>query len=51
MKEIKTTEKYVLPEFARGTLIEHLEKCSRKTPIVKRKASYNFWYNLTKFFK
>lgn len=51
MNEPKTIEKYEFPEFARGTLIEHLENGMRQAPIERAKDARDFWHTITNFFK
>ena len=47
----KTFDKYQFPEFARGTLIEHLENGLHKVPIEKSKTVRDFWHTITNYFK
>lgn len=49
MIEPKTSEKYVFPEFARGTLIEHLENRQDKLNTQKIKTAPSFWNTLAIF--
>lgn len=49
MNKHQSPEKYEFPEFARGTLIEHLEKGRSHHPRRKEKNKPNFWNTLANF--
>lgn len=51
MKELKNTDKYVFPEFARGTFVEYLEIGRRDKPIIRSQTSNSFWHILANIFK